>query len=146
MQCVNRSVLVAHSASQMFELVDRVELYPQFLPWCSGATTVESRPEGKTARLDIDFHGIRTHFTTDNTNKPGEQIIVTLRDGPFRHLHGEWRFRALAEDACKVEFALAYDFATALLDKAIGPMFNRIANTFIEAFVQRADAVYGEHS
>jgi ribosome-associated toxin RatA of RatAB toxin-antitoxin module len=146
MHCVNKSVLVSHTAREMFELVDRVELYPEFLPWCSGATVLESRPDGKTARLDIDFHGIRTHFTTDNRNTPGEQIVVTLRDGPFRHLHGEWRFRALAEDACKVELALAYEFATTLLDKAIGPMFNRIATTFVESFVQRADAVYGERS
>ena len=72
--------------------------------------------------------------------------MVTLRSGPFRHLHGEWHFRALGDAACKVEFEMVYEFATTLLDAAIGPMFNRIASTFVESFVRRADAVYGAGS
>jgi ribosome-associated toxin RatA of RatAB toxin-antitoxin module len=141
-QQVTKSVLVPYAASQMFELVDRIELYPQFLPWCAGATVLAQEGSHKTARLDIAYHGVRSHFTTDNANRPPDSIIITLKDGPFRHLHGEWRFRALGEHGCKVEFNLAYEFATALLDKAIGPVFNHIASTFIEAFVRRADAVH----
>ena len=143
MECVKKSVLVPHSASQMYELVDRVEDYPVFLPWCAGARVLATRPGGKTARLDIDFRGVRAHFTTDNTNTPGELIVVTLKDGPFRSLHGEWRFKALRDDACKVLFDLNYEFSSGLLDRVFGPVFNHIANTFIDAFVQRADAVYG---
>jgi len=142
MQSVRKSVLVPFSAAEMFELVDRVELYPQFLPWCGGTHALEQRPDGKTARIDIHYRGVRAHFTTDNVNRAGESIVITLRDGPFRHLHGEWRFLPLAPDACKVELALAYEFATHLLERAVGPVFGHIANTFIDAFVRRAEAIY----
>ena len=143
MQTVRKSVLVPYSAAAMFELVDRVEHYPEFLPWCGGASILGTRPGGKTARIDIDYHGVRAHFTTDNQNTPPDKIVITLKDGPFRHLHGEWHFRALAENACKIELELAYEFATQLLDAVIGPVFSHIANTFIDAFVARAEALYG---
>lgn len=144
MRSVKKSVLVPYSAAQMFELVDRVELYPQFLPWCGGTQVLEQGENRKTARIDIDYHGVRAHFTTDNVNDPPRSIVVTLKDGPFRHLHGEWRFIALSEHGCKVEFDLAYEFATSLLDRVIGPVFSHIANTFIDAFVKRADRVYAK--
>jgi ribosome-associated toxin RatA of RatAB toxin-antitoxin module len=86
---------------------------------------------------------VRAHFTTDNANVPPESIVITLNHGPFRHLHGEWRFRALAADACKVEFELAYQFASHLLERVVGPVFSHIANSFIDAFVRRAEAQYG---
>jgi ribosome-associated toxin RatA of RatAB toxin-antitoxin module len=142
MQSVTKSVLVPFSAAAMFELVDRVELYPHFLPWCGGAQVLETHEGGKTARIDIDYHGVKAHFTTDNANRAGESIVVTLKDGPFRHLHGEWRFTVLEADACKVEFELAYEFTTHLLEKVVGPVFSHIANTFIDAFVRRAEVVY----
>jgi ribosome-associated toxin RatA of RatAB toxin-antitoxin module len=142
MRQVTKTVLVPYAASEMYELVDRVELYPAFLPWCGGSRVLAERADGKTARIDIDYAGVHAHFTTDNRNRAGESIVITLRDGPFRHLHGEWQFWALAPDGCKVALALAYEFATPLLERAVGPVFNHIANTFIEAFVRRADAVY----
>jgi ribosome-associated toxin RatA of RatAB toxin-antitoxin module len=142
MQCVKKSVLVPYSAMRMFDLVDRVDDYPKFLPWCAGARVLESHPGGKTARLDIDYHGVRAHWTTDNANTPGVQIVITLKDGPFRHLHGEWRFKPLRDDACKVEFDLSYEFSSGVLDRVIGPVFSHIANTFIDAFVRRAEVVY----
>jgi ribosome-associated toxin RatA of RatAB toxin-antitoxin module len=142
MQRVRKSVLVPYSASAMFELVDRIELYPQFLPWCAAAQALETRPDGKIARIDIHYRGVRAHFTTANVNRAGESIVITLRDGPFRHLHGEWRFSPLAPDASKVELALAYEFATHLLERAVGPVFSHIANTLIDAFVRRAEAIY----
>jgi ribosome-associated toxin RatA of RatAB toxin-antitoxin module len=144
MQRVRKSVLVPFGADEMFELVDDVEHYPRFLPWCGGAHVLESHAGGKTARIDIDYHGVRAHFTTDNANRAGESIVVTLRDGPFRHLHGEWRFVALAPDACKIEFELAYVFATHLLERVVGPVFSHIADTFIDAFVRRAEALHPE--
>ena len=97
MQRVMKSVLVPYTAARMFELVDRVEDYPKFLPWCGGARIIEQSGDRKTARIDIDYHGVRAHFTTDNVNRPPESIVITLKDGPFRHLHGEWRFRPLGE-------------------------------------------------
>ena len=142
MQRVTKSVLVPYTAAQMFDLVDGVESYPEFLPWCGGARVIEHATDRKTARIDIDYHGVRAHFTTANVNRPPESIVITLKDGPFRHLHGEWRFRALGEHGCKVEFALAYEFATHLLERVVGPVFGHIANTFIDAFVKRAETVY----
>ena len=143
MQRVNKSVLVPYDQAQMFALVNDVESYPQFLPWCGGATVLERHEGGTTARLDIDYHGVRAHFTTDNATLPPESIVITLKDGPFRHLHGEWRFRALAADAAKVEFELAYEFANTVVERIVGPVFNHIANTFIDAFVRRAEKLYG---
>jgi ribosome-associated toxin RatA of RatAB toxin-antitoxin module len=137
-----KSVLVPFSARQMFDLVDDVARYPQFLPWCGGSEVLAQTDAGKTARVDINYHGVRAHFTTDNVNAPPESIVVTLRDGPFRHLHGEWKFRPLAPDACKVEFTIAYEFKTHVLETLVGPVFNHIANSFIDAFVRRAEATY----
>jgi ribosome-associated toxin RatA of RatAB toxin-antitoxin module len=146
MRRVTHSVLVPYAAREMFELVDDVERYPAFLPWCGGAAVLEARADAKRARIDIDYHGVRAHFTTDNAHRPGEAIVVTLVDGPFRHLHGEWRFRPLAPTACKVELELAYEFATGMLERVVGPVFGHIASTFVDAFVLRARAVYGERT
>jgi ribosome-associated toxin RatA of RatAB toxin-antitoxin module len=144
MQRVHKSVLVPYSARQMFDLVDDVVRYPEFLPWCGGSEVLESHQGGKTARIDINYHGVRAHFTTDNTNVPGESIAIKLKDGPFRALHGTWQFRALAPHACKVEFTLAYEFKTPVLEAVVGPVFNHIASTFIDAFVRRAEAVHAK--
>lgn len=141
MQCVNKSVLVPYSDHQMFELVDRVELYPQFLPWCGGTRILAESENRKTARIDIDYHGVRAHFTTRNVNTPAELIVITLTDGPFRSLCGEWRFTALSEAGCRVDFELAWEFATHVLERAVGPVFGHIARTFIDAFVRRAEAL-----
>ena len=133
---VVKSVLIPYSARQMFDLVDDVTAYPEFLPWCSGATVLAQAAATKTARLEIDYRGVRAHFTTDNIAIPGKSIVVVLKDGPFRQLHGEWRFRALATQASKAEFVLNYEFATVVLEGIVGPVFNHIANTFIDAFVK----------
>lgn len=144
MKRIHHSVLVPYSARGMYDLVADVESYCTFLPWCGGSRIVERRDDGtRIARMDIDYHGARAHFTTSNVDVPGESIVITLVDGPFRHLHGEWRFKPLGEDACKVEFEFAYEFASGLLERAIGPVFDRIAATFVEAFVKRAESVYG---
>jgi len=142
MASVYKSVLVPYSAAQMFALVERSEDYPRFLPWCAGAQALERVGERVVVRVDIDFHGVRAHFTTDNRNLPSESIVMQLRDGPFSRLEGHWQFRALAASACKVEFDLDYEFSSAALAKVIGPVFNYIADSFIDAFVKRAEAVY----
>ena len=142
MQRVLKSVLVPYSAPRMFGLVDDVERYPEFLPWCGDAKVIAQRADGKTARIDIDYHGVKAHFTTRNVNRVPDSIVIALQDGPFRHLQGEWRFNALSAEACKVEFELAHEFSTPLLETVLGPVFSHIANTFIDAFVRRAEAVY----
>ena len=143
MALVNRSVLVGHSAQQMFELVDRVEDYPQFLPWCGG-TNVSMRTEDRlVASIDINYMHIRQQFSTENSNEHPTLIRIRLVDGPFRLLEGEWRFRALGDEACKIEFMLHYEFSSKILDTVLGPVFGFIANSFVEAFIERADQVYG---
>ena len=142
MASVQKSVLVPYSATRMFDLVEHVEDYPLFLPWCAGAKTLERRTEEALVRIDINYHGVRAHFTTANRSRPPELIVIELRDGPFRHLDGAWRFRALAPAASKVELELHYEFAGPVLERLIGPVFSHIANTFIDAFVRRAEIVY----
>jgi ribosome-associated toxin RatA of RatAB toxin-antitoxin module len=142
MASVQKSVLVSYSAAQMFDLVARIEDYPRFLPWCGEATILE-RGAGETlARIGINYHGVRAHFTTANRNQPPERIVIELRDGPFRHLDGTWQFRALAPAASKVALELHYAFASSVLEGMIGPVFRHIAHTLVDAFVRRAEAVY----
>ena len=140
---VDKSVLVPHSVEQMFTLVDEVESYPAFLPWCAGASVVGRTDAGPIARIEINFRGVRAHFTTANRNLPPNTIHISLRDGPFRLLEGVWQFRRLASNASKVEFMLQYEFATRVLEALIGPVFDNIADSFVDAFVKRADSVYG---
>jgi ribosome-associated toxin RatA of RatAB toxin-antitoxin module len=144
MVVVDRSVLVNYSAQRMFALVEDIESYPQFLPWCERAEVAQQEPGHTMATLHISFHGIRQQFTTANTNQPGTRIEMRLVSGPFRELYGHWLFTSLADDACRVEFRLHYQFANSLLEKVVGPVFHRIADTFVEAFVQRAAAKYGK--
>ena len=143
MRSVHKSVLVPYSAQQMFDLVQGVEDYPKFLPWCGGTRILQRTADETLVRIDIDYRGVRAHFTTANRNQPPDRIVVELRDGPFRRLDGIWQFRALSESACKVEFELNYEFATTVLEKLIGPVFDRIADSFIDAFVKRAVAILG---
>ncbi len=140
---VKKVVLIERTAMQMFELVDHVEDYPKFLPWCDGTEVSERTDTLTVATLRINYHGIRSHFTTANRKQAPQLMQLGLRDGPFKHLEGEWRFTPLGEDACKIEFRLVYEFSSRLLEKVLGPVFNHIANTFVEAFVKRAEQVYG---
>ena len=143
MSSVQKSVLVPYGAPLMFGLVEQVEAYPQFLPWCGGAE-VHERSEGRmVATIRIDFRGLQQSFTTENLHEPDRSIRMTMRDGPFSRLDGLWRFTPLREDACKVEFSLDYVFAGALLSRALSPVFDQIAASFVDAFVKRAEAIHG---
>jgi len=135
-------VLVERSPAQMFALVDGVEDYPKFLPWCGGSEVVERSDALTVAILGINYHGIRSQFSTANEKQFPTSMKLRLREGPFRQLEGEWLFKPLGENACKIEFRLHYEFSNKLLEKVLGPVFNHIANTFVDAFVKRADQVY----
>ena len=139
MPVAEKIVFIEKSADLMFDLVDRIEDYPQFLPWCGKAEVVERHADGVTARLEIDFHGIRQHFTTRNHYDGKRLISMTLVDGPFHILDGAWRFKPLGEAACKIEFRLHYEFSNHLLARLVGPIFQRISSTFVDAFIQRAE-------
>jgi ribosome-associated toxin RatA of RatAB toxin-antitoxin module len=139
---VKKLVLIDFTPKQMFELVDRCEDYPRFLPWCGGVD-LHSRSDIITnATIHINYHGIKAHFTTENTKLPPHEMFIQLKDGPFKHLDGAWRFSALGDKACKIEFDLHYEFSNKLLEKALGPVFNHIANTFVESFVKRAGQIH----
>jgi ribosome-associated toxin RatA of RatAB toxin-antitoxin module len=140
---VDRSVRVPYSARQMYDLVADVPSYPRFLPWCSGAQ-LKHRPDGALeARLDIDYLGVRSHFTTCNRQSAPQSIDMELLDGPFKRLDGHWRFRALPARGCTVQLQLRYQFAAGLLGRMFQPVFERIASSQIDAFTQRAEALYG---
>ena len=142
MAVVEKSVLIERSAAQMFDLVDRVEDYPKFLPWCGGTQLFERSSSKTAARIDIRYHGLKAHFSTENAKDYPKSMTIALTDGPFRHMDGGWRFTPLGDAACKVEFRLHYEFSSRLLEKALGPVFNHIANTFVESFVKRAGELY----
>ncbi|MBR7745300.1 type II toxin-antitoxin system RatA family toxin [Undibacterium baiyunense] len=143
MAVVKKNVLVAYSAEQMFALVEKVEDYPLFLPWCGGVDVAERTDTNLKATLSINYHGIKQSFTTQNVNSPPHSMEMHLVDGPFKQLHGTWTFTALRKDACKIEFDLRYEFSSKLLEHLIGPVFSKITNSFVDAFCERAEAVYG---
>lgn len=143
MAVVHKSVLLGYSAEQMFALVDRVEDYPQFLPWCGGVD-VKQREDGRlVASIMINYHGIRQSFTTENTTVRPVSMTMRFLAGPFKELHGTWVFKPLREDACKIEFDMQYEFSNRLIESIIGPVFNMIATSFVDSFSKRADEVYG---
>lgn len=143
MAVVHKSVLLAYSAEQMFALVENVEDYPKFLPWCGGAEVRKREGNKVLAVLMINYRGVKQAFSTENVNTPPTSIEMKLVEGPFRQLHGTWTFKPLRVDACKVEFELHYEFSSKVLEQLIGPVFNMIANSFVDSFCKRAETVYG---
>jgi len=143
MAAVQRSVLVEFSARQMYALVDNIESYHQFLPWCAGTEIISRDAERVVATIQLYFGGLRQQFTTENIGKPCEFIRINLVSGPFRKLEGGWGFLSLDENACKVSLRLEYEFSSSLLERVLGPVFHQIADNLVDAFVKRADSVYG---
>lgn len=146
---VRKSVLVWHSAEQMFDLVSDVEHYPAFLPWCEYGRVLERTPDGMVASIGMAFGGVHKSFTTRNVHEPGRRIRLTLVDGPFSQLEGDWTFTPLGDGAggqpaaCRIDFVLTYGFSSSVLAALVGPVFDRIANTLVDAFVKRADQMHG---
>jgi ribosome-associated toxin RatA of RatAB toxin-antitoxin module len=145
MKTVHKSVLIWYSAEEMFALVTDVARYPEFLPWCDKASVLATDDKGMKAEVGIAFGGIHQTFTTRNEHVPGRAVSIQLLDGPFSHLDGQWKFIPLGEQqrACKVELDLNYGFDNAALGALVGPVFDRIAGSLVDAFVKRAEQVYG---
>lgn len=143
MAVVHKTVLLGYSAEQMFTLVDRVEDYPQFLPWCGGVEVTQRGEDKLVASIMINYHGVKQSFTTENTNVRPVSMTMRLLEGPFKQLHGTWTFKPLREDACKIEFDLQYEFSNRLIESIIGPVFSMIATSFVDSFSKRAEEVYG---
>ena len=149
MKHVKKSVLLWYSPREMYDLVVAVEDYPSFLPWCARAEVVERHADGLTARLHLAYAGVKHAFTTRNEHVPGESVIVKLVDGPFSLLDGLWQFSSLSRPgqeaaACKIDFDMRYAFSNRALEAVVSPVFDRVANTFVDSFVKRAAVVYGE--
>ncbi|KAF0813254.1 Persistence and stress-resistance toxin PasT [Andreprevotia sp. IGB-42] len=142
MQSIRKTVLVTHSAERMMTLVDRVEDYPKFLPWCGGVEIHERTADTLEATVRIDFLKVKSYFRTRNTNSEN-RIDMRLVAGPFQHFEGTWRFTPLMDDACKVEFDLDYQFQSRAFEALIGPVFGKITNTFVDCFIKEADRRHG---
>lgn len=140
-------MLLWYSAREMYDLVTGCDAYPQFLPWCERSETLEESETGPTVRITLAYAGLRHAFTTRNTNVPEQSVEMKLVDGPFSLLDGLWLFKPLGAPggpaACRVEFDLSYAFSNRPLEAVLSPVFDRVANTFVDSFVQRAEQVYG---
>jgi ribosome-associated toxin RatA of RatAB toxin-antitoxin module len=145
MKSVHKSVLIWYSAEEMFALVTDVAKYHEFLPWCDHGNVLALEPDGMKAEIGIAFSGIHQTFTTRNTHVPGREVHIKLLDGPFSSLDGHWKFQPLGQGqrACKVTLELQYAFKNAALATLVGPVFDRIAGSLVDAFVKRAEQVYG---
>jgi ribosome-associated toxin RatA of RatAB toxin-antitoxin module len=150
MKQVKKSVLLWYTPQEIYELVTAVERYPEFLPWCSKVEVLAREGDAVTARLHLAYAGVRHAFTTRNRNEPGRSVHMQLVDGPFSHLEGLWQFLPLNKPgttgeptACKIAFELNYAFSSGALEAVVSPVFDRIANTFVDSFVQRAESLYG---
>ena len=140
-------MLLWYSPHEIYRLVTDIERYPEFLPWCERVEILERDAHTVTARLHLAYSGLRHAFTTRNRHVPDEAVRIGLVDGPFSQLDGDWRFLPLpipsADPASKIEFEMRYAFSNPILEAAISPVFDRIANTFVDSFVQRAESLYG---
>jgi ribosome-associated toxin RatA of RatAB toxin-antitoxin module len=146
MKTVHKSVLIWYSAEEMFALVTDVARYSEFLPWCDRSGVIALEPDGMKAEIGINFSGIHQTFTTRNTHVPGREVRIKLVDGPFSSLDGCWKFHPLGhgdQRACKVTLELQYAFKSPALATLVGPVFDRIAGNLVDAFVKRAEQVYG---
>lgn len=143
MNVIKRSAVVSYSPRQMFELVNQIEDYPRFLPWCSASTVLHRDDKEVEATLEISWSGIRKSFGTRNRLHPYDRIEINFVHGPFRHLEGRWIFTSEGEYGCKVELELEFELAGGFIDLIFQPIFNHIANSFVDLFCKRAAEVYG---
>ena len=146
MKTVQKSVLIWYSPQEMFDLVTSVQQYPQFLPWCDHTRVLEQDDNGMLAEVGIALSGIRHSFVTRNLHEPGRRVQMQLVKGPFSRLDGDWHFHAVGDGsqrAARVELLLNYGFDSITLSKVVGPVFDRIAASMVDAFVKRAEQVYG---
>jgi ribosome-associated toxin RatA of RatAB toxin-antitoxin module len=148
MKTVHKSVLIWFSADEMFALVTDVSSYPEFLPWCDKTRIVSQDATGMVAEIGMALGGFHKSFTTRNLHSQGRQVKLSLIDGPFKQLDGTWDFYPLEQEgssemqrACRVELTLHYSFES-MFGALVGPLFDKIAATLIDAFVQRAEKVY----
>jgi ribosome-associated toxin RatA of RatAB toxin-antitoxin module len=140
---VQKSALVKFSAQQMFQLVDNIEAYPEFLPWCSGSRILSRNDQIVEAELMITKAGFHKSFATRNRLDKGGRIYLSLIEGPFSSLEGVWDFMPLRENASKISLNLEFELSGKLAALAFGAVFNQICNTMVNSFIERAKQIYG---
>ncbi len=143
MRKVYRSALVSYSQQQMFDLVYAVDKYEEFLPWCAGGSFISEDDCMSDAKVEVDYKGFAQSFSTRNTICRHESISMALLDGPFKYLTGLWNFISLDDNSTKIELSMEFEFKGLLLGKLAGPIFEQIAGSMVDAFVKRADEIYG---
>lgn len=143
MTIISKSALVSYSPEDMFKLIDNIEEYSEFLPWCGKATEISRDENTVEASLLISHSGLNKEFTTKNKNTAFNKIEMHLLNGPFKNLDGVWLFEPLGESACKVSLNLEFEFSSKIISISLGPVFSKIANNLVDAFIKRADTVYG---
>ncbi len=147
MKQVKKTVLLWYSPHEMYALVTDCPSYPAFLPWCERSEILERSDDAETVRLTLHYAGLRHAFTTRNLHQTDRLVDMRLVDGPFSELQGKWQFMPIGAEpaqACRIEFELSYAFSSRPLEKVLSPVFDRVANTFVDSFVQRAGHVYGK--
>lgn len=143
MSAIRRSAVVPYSDHEMYSLVADIPSYPTFLPWCGGARILKQEEDMVEAAITIAYHGVHKTFTTRNLLQKNKMMEIRLVEGPFRHLHGYWRFTALEARASKIELDLEFEVSNRLLALVLTPVFSTIASQFVDAFHARAVALYG---
>ena len=143
MNAIRRSAIVPYTAQEMYALVADIPSYPEFLPWCGGARILREQEDVVEAAITIAYHGIHKTFTTRNLLQKNKMMEIRLLEGPFRHLHGYWRFTALDATASKIELDLDFEVSNRLLAMVLTPVFSTIASQFVDAFHARAVQLYG---
>lgn len=145
MPIVKRSAQIPYSAAEMFQLVDAIEDYPQFLPWCKSSKILSRTEDEVRATLILSGGGFQKSFSTCNRLQHGKMIEIKLLDGPFKHLEGFWLFQPIELNGCEISLDLEFEFAGKLLGLAFAPVFNQVANSLVDAFIKRAHSIYGKN-
>ncbi len=140
---INRHALVPYTAAQMFALVDDIETYPEFLPWCTRTHVISRDQDEVRATIALSKSGVSKEFTTCNRIQQNKMIEISLLEGPFKHLQGFWRFDPLGDEGCKISLDMEFEFASKMMSVVLGPVFSQIASSLVEAFEKRAVDVYG---
>lgn len=143
MTIISRQETVPFTPAQMYTLVDEIEAYPEFIQWCQKSEIHHRNEDEVRASLMVASAGLKKTFTTHNRLQKNKMIEIRLVDGPFKHLEGFWRFEEAAlPQHCKISFDLEFEFV-GMLDFILGPIFQQMTHQLVDAFTQRAHALYG---
>lgn len=142
MTSIHKNALVMHTPEQMYKLVNEVEHYPEFLPWCRSSQVLQRDATSQRASIEIAKGPLNKSFITRNQMEPDRSIKLALEEGPFSHLQGEWQFQALGSKGCKIHLDIEFDFSNRLMSTLLTPVFSEICSTLVDAFIKRAESVY----